>query len=141
MARRKNSKVAERATCIVASILGAVAGSKGVAFLNEQGFMQSEKKLNLKKAASSGGLMLATAGGALMVQNPIASNFLLGLAGGSAIELTDDVVLPAVGLGGLGTDNVDELLDQFVADEDEEVFDQTGESIQLSGSHDAVKLA
>jgi len=105
-----SSDKVKRTVGLFTSLVAANLAQEGLAWLGEKEFLaaSADAKINYKKAALSGGTMVLTGLGSVMIKNDIASAAMQGLSIGASMAFKDDVVKPVLGLG-----EVDDFLELY----------------------------
>ena len=96
----------KRALLLLTTIAASNVADEGMEMLYNMDFMKQEvksgetaEKFNIKKALASGGVLVASGGGAVMLKNEYLSAALTGVAVAASKALKDDVVKPVLGMG------------------------------------------
>lgn len=132
----------KRALLLVAGIAGANLAQEGMAWLAEQKFMQpapvaegqTAPKINIKQAALSGGVMLGAGAGSVLIKNEYVSAALAGVATVASVQVKEDLVKPALGMG-----NMDDFLELYKNKRAIEK-DLKGANVQLAGTKSGIEL-
>jgi hypothetical protein len=109
------SERTKRIGLLLTNVVAANLAHEGLAMLDSAEFMQpaapkegeEPRKLNIKKLAAHGGVMLGSGVAAVMIGNDYASEVAKAVCAVSSVMVKEAVVKPAFGMGSMDTDFLD----------------------------------
>ena len=114
----KNSKIDKKKRVIntLCVVVGSLASSKGLDFLNEQDFMTKQddpSKKKYKPLIAASGVFVGSIAGAVFIPNEYLSSVMSGMAAGSSNKVWDEAAAQIKGIGAAPKGDVQKFLNLY----------------------------